>query len=227
MNSILTPQTVRIWDLPTRLFHWLLMLSVAGLITTGELAGEAMFLHFWFGYAVLTLVLFRLVWGVVGGHWSRFVNFIPRPAELKAYLLAIRHKQSTLHAGHNPLGALSIVLMLLLLFAQVFTGFMSDDEIATAGPWVALVPNSWVALATQYHGDFGKIFLIALIVVHVATVFYYKRVKNSDLITPMLNGNKELPSDTPQSRDTVTSRLFALGVLLASAYVVYRLVHLA
>ena len=113
MNSILTPQTVRIWDLPTRLFHWLLMLSVAGLITTGELAGEAMFLHFWFGYAVLTLVLFRLVWGVVGGHWSRFVNFIPRPAELKAYLLAIRHKQSTLHAGHNPLGALSIVLMLL------------------------------------------------------------------------------------------------------------------
>jgi cytochrome b len=227
MNSILTPQTVRIWDLPTRLFHWLLMLSVAGLITTGELAGEAMFLHFWFGYAVLTLVLFRLVWGVVGGHWSRFVNFIPKPAELKAYLLAIRHKQSTLHAGHNPLGALSIVLMLLLLFAQVFTGFMSDDEIATAGPWVALVPNSWVALATQYHGDFGKIFLIVLIVVHVATVLYYKRVKNSDLITPMLNGNKELPSDTPQSRDTVTSRLFALGVLLASAYVVYRLVHLA
>jgi len=227
MNSILTPQTVRIWDLPTRLFHWLLMLSVAGLITTGELAGEAMFLHFWFGYAVLTLVLFRLVWGVVGGHWSRFVNFIPRPAELKAYLLAIRHKQSTLHAGHNPLGALSIVFMLLLLFAQVFTGFMSDDEIATAGPWVALVPNSWVALATQYHGDFGKIFLIVLIVVHVATVLYYKRVKNSDLITPMLNGNKELPSDTPQSRDTVTSRLFALGLLIACAYVVYRLVHLA
>ena len=227
MNSILTPQTVRIWDLPTRLFHWLMMLSVAGLITTGELAGEAMFLHFWFGYAVLTLVLFRLVWGVVGGHWSRFVNFIPRPAELKAYLLAIRHKQSTLHAGHNPLGALSIVFMLLLLFAQVFTGFMSDDEIATAGPWVALVPNSWVALATQYHGVFGKIFLIVLIVVHVATVLYYKRVKNSDLITPMLNGNKELPSDTPQSRDTVTSRLFALGLLIACAYVVYRLVHLA
>jgi cytochrome b len=204
-----------------------MMLSVAGLITTGELAGEAMFLHFWFGYAVLTLVLFRLVWGVVGGHWSRFVNFIPRPAELKAYLLAIRHKQSTLHAGHNPLGALSIVFMLLLLFAQVFTGFMSDDEIATAGPWVALVPNSWVALATQYHGVFGKIFLIVLIVVHVATVLYYKRVKNSDLITPMLNGNKELPSDTPQSRDTVTSRLFALGLLIACAYVVYRLVHLA
>ena len=227
MNQTHTPQTVRIWDLPTRLFHWLLMLSVAGLVTTGELAGEAMFFHFWFGYAVLTLVLFRLVWGVVGGHWSRFANFIPRSADLKNYLLAIRHKQSTLHAGHNPLGALSIVLMLLLLFAQVFTGFMSDDEIATAGPWVALVPNSWVALATQYHGVFGKIFLIVLIVVHVATVLYYKRVKNSDLITPMLNGNKELPSDTPQSRDTVTSRLFALGVLMACAYVVYRLVRLA
>lgn len=227
MNSTLTPHAVRIWDLPTRLFHWLLVLSVAGLITTGELAGEAMVFHFWFGYAVLTLVLFRMVWGVVGGHWSRFVNFIPRPADLKDYLFAIRHKQSTQHTGHNPLGALSVVLMLLLLFAQVFTGLMSDDEIATTGPWVALVPNSWVSLATQYHGDFGKIFLIALIVVHVATVFYYKRAKNNDLITPMLNGNKELPSDTPPSRDTATSRLFALGVLMACAYVVYRLVQLA
>jgi len=222
-----TPQTVRIWDLPTRLFHGLLMLSVAGLITTGELAGEAMFFHFWFGYSVLTLVLFRLVWGVVGGHWSRFVNFIPRPSALMNYILALRAKHPTSYAGHNPLGALSVVLMLMLLFAQVFSGFMSDDEIATTGPWVALVSNNWVALATQYHGEFGKIFLIALIGLHVATVFYYKFFKRDDLITPMLTGDKQLPSDTPASRDTPTSRLFALGLFLGCAYVVYRLVQLA
>lgn len=226
MNTTNAPHIVRIWDLPTRLFHLLLILSVSGLITTGEIAGEAMVLHFWFGYAVLALVLFRLVWGVVGGHWSRFVNFIPRPSELKGYIAALRIKQETQYVGHNPLGAVSVVFMLLLLFVQVLTGFMSDDEIATTGPWVDLVSNSWVALATQYHGDFGKIFLIFLIFVHVATVLYYKLVKKSDLITPMLNGNKELPSVTPPSRDTATSRLFALGVLMACAYVVYRLVHL-
>jgi cytochrome b len=227
MNTSHTPQTVRIWDLPTRLFHLVLMLSVAGLITTGELAGEAMFFHFWFGYTVLTLVLFRLVWGVVGGHWSRFVNFIPNPSAVKDYTHALRAKQPTHHVGHNPLGALSVVLMLLLLFLQVFTGFMSDDEIATSGPWVAMVPNNWVSLATQYHADFGKILLIILVVLHVATVLFYKFVKQNDLITPMLNGNKPLPSDTPPSRDTATSRLFALGVLMACAYVVYRLVQLA
>jgi cytochrome b len=227
MNTPHTPPTVRIWDLPTRLFHWLLMLSVAGLIMTGELAGDAMSLHFWFGYAVLTLVLFRLVWGVVGGHWSRFVNFMPSPSALKHYILAIRTQQVTHHAGHNPIGALSVVLMLLLLFVQVITGFMSDDEIATTGPWVALVPNHWVSLATEYHADIGKIFLIVLIVVHIAAVLYYKHVKQNDLITPMLNGDKPFTSDTPASRDTLTSRLFALGVLVACAYVVYRLVHLA
>jgi cytochrome b len=203
------------------------MLSVAGLITTGELAGEAMFYHFWFGYAVLTLVLFRLVWGIVGGHWSRFVNFIPKPTAIKDYLLALRTKHPTHHAGHNPLGALSVIFMLFLLIAQVFTGLMSDDEIATTGPWVALVSNHWVSLATQYHADFGKIFLIILTVLHVATVLYYKFVKQNDLISPMLNGNKLLPRDTPASRDTPSSRLFALGVFLACSYVVYRLVHLS
>jgi cytochrome b len=155
------------------------------------------------------------------------VNFIPNPSAVKDYTHALRAKQPTHHVGHNPLGALSVVLMLLLLFLQVFTGFMSDDEIATSGPWVAMVPNNWVSLATQFHADFGKILLIILVVLHVATVLFYKFVKQNDLITPMLNGNKPLPSDTPPSRDTATSRLFALGVLMACAYVVYRLVQLA
>ena len=227
MNTIQTPTAVRIWDLPTRLFHFLLILSVAGLITTGELAGDAMFFHFWFGYSVLTLVLFRLVWGIVGGHWSRFVNFIAKPAAIKVHLLSLRDKRATQYVGHNPLGALSVVLMLFLLFTQALSGFMSDDEIATTGPWVALVPNNWVSLATQYHADVGKILLIVLIVLHVATVLYYKFVKQNDLITPMVNGNKLLPRDTPASRDTPTSRLFALSIFGACAYVVYRLVHLA
>lgn len=227
MNTPHTLQSVRIWDLPTRAFHLLLIISVTGLIITGEFAENAMFLHFWFGYSVLTLVLFRLVWGILGGHWSRFVNFIPSLTQIKNYLHALRTQQPTSHTGHNPLGALSVVSMLLLLLAQVFTGFMSDDEIATTGPWVALVPNEWVSLATEYHGDIGKALLFVLITVHIATVFYYKRIKQTDLITPMLTGNKSLPSETTPSRDTATSRLFALGVFIACAYGVFRLVNLA
>jgi cytochrome b len=216
---------IRIWDLPTRAFHILLALCVAGLIATGEIG--AMQLHFLLGYAVLTLVLFRLVWGVVGGHWSRFVNFVPTPAKLRAYLAAVRNQQVPHSVGHNPLGALSVLGMLVILLLQVFSGFFSDDEIANTGPWTALIPADWVELATEYHSEIGKVVLISLIVLHIGTVLYYKRVKHDDLITPMITGDKVLESEIQASRDTHTSRLFALALLTGCAYVVYQLVHLA
>ncbi len=216
---------IRIWDLPTRSFHILLALCVAGLIATGEIG--LMQVHFWLGYLVLTLVLFRLVWGFVGGHWSRFIHFVPSPSKLRAYLQAIRAQQAPPSIGHNPLGALSVLGMLSVLLLQVFSGFMSDDEIASTGPWTALVPADWVELATAYHSDIGKVLLILLIALHVGTVLYYKRIKHDDLITPMLTGDKVFTTEVQASRDTRTSRLFALGVLIGCAYVVYRLVNLA
>lgn len=219
-------QRIRIWDLPTRLFHVFLILSVVGLIVTGEVGDDAMRFHFWLGYAVLTLVFFRLAWGLVGGHWSRFVNFVPTPAHLMAYVHSLRNKQPTHFVSHNPLGALSVLVMLFLLLVQVVSGFMSDDEITNTGPWVALVPSQWVAFATEYHGDIGKVLLLVFITLHVGTVLYYKRFKNEDLISPMLHGDKVLPNDTHDSRDTFTSRLFALSILCASAYAVYRLVNM-
>lgn len=216
---------IRVWDLPTRGFHVLLALCVAGLIATGEIG--LMQLHFWLGYAVLTLVLFRLVWGFVGGHWSRFINFVPTPAKLRAYIQAVRTQQAPHSIGHNPLGALSVIGMLCVLLIQVFSGFFSDDEIANTGPWTAFIPADWVEMATEYHSEVGKLILILLIVLHVGTVLYYKRIKNDDLLTPMLTGDKVLTTETQASRDTRTSRLFALAILLGCAYVVYRLVNLA
>lgn len=218
---------VRIWDLPTRVFHILLAIAVAGLVATGELGGNAMQWHFFLGYLVLVLVLFRLVWGLVGGHWSRFVNFVPRPSLLLTYVRSLRSKQTTHSIGHNPLGALSVLGMLCILLLQVASGLMSDDEIANTGPWAALVPADWVSLATEYHSDIGKVLLIVLVCLHVATVLFYKYVKHDDLITPMLTGDKVLSSQPPHSRDTLTSRLFALSVLCGCIYTVYRLVSLA
>lgn len=219
-------QQIRIWDLPTRVFHTLLALAIAGLVATGEIGGDAMQLHFKLGYVVLTLVFFRLVWGFVGGHWSRFVHFVPSPRTLLAYVSALRAKQTPRSAGHNPLGALSVLAILFVLLIQVLSGLMSDDEISNTGPWTALVPSNWVSMATEYHSDIGKAVLIVLLILHVGTVFYYKFVQHDDLITPMLTGDKALPTETRNSRDTLTSRLFAVSILAGCAYLVYRLVSL-
>jgi cytochrome b len=226
MQHLPSSQPIRIWDLPTRIFHILLGLSVTGLLITGELGGDLMQLHFLLGYAVLTLVFFRLVWGFVGGHWSRFANFVPMPKDLLAYARLMRMKPKQLNVGHNPFGAVSVIVMLSLLLLQVFSGFMSDDEITNTGPWTALVPSSWVSLATEYHTEVGKVLLLLLIALHIASVLYYKYFHHDDLITPMLTGDKVLAPETQDSRDTLTSRLFALSILAGCAYVVYRLVCL-
>ena len=128
--------TVRIWDLPTRLFHWALAACIVGLVVSAKLGGNAMVWHFRLGHAVLALLLFRLVWGLVGGHWSRFAVFWVSPARLLRYVRGQVLPQDT--AGHNPLGALSVFALLGAVALQVGTGLFSDDEIAFAGPLTRL-----------------------------------------------------------------------------------------
>ena len=224
-SDVLHP--VRVWDLPTRVFHALLLLCIVGLVITGEVGGGAMQLHFYFGYTVLSLLLFRLVWGVIGGRWSRFASFVPTPSKVVAYWRDLLAGHHTPTVGHNPMGALSVFAMLALLLIQVFSGFCSDDEIAASGPWTPLVSGDWVALATEYHSEVGKTLLIILVVLHVASVLFYKRFQNEDLVTPMIQGDKALPTDTPASRDNALTRCLALLVWGGCAGVVYYLVNLA
>lgn len=219
-------QSVRIWDLPTRIFHALLATCIAGLLVTGEIGGSFMEIHFILGYSVISLVFFRLIWGFCGGRWSRFVNFVPSPTSLFSYLNQLKNREQVNHIGHNPLGAISVLALLFFCLIQAVSGLMSDDEISYSGPWANLVSGDWVGFATRYHGEIGKVLLIVLISLHIATALYYKRVKKVDLITPMLNGNKFVDADTPSSQDTVFSRLIALCLWIACAYLVYRLVNL-
>lgn len=220
-------QPVRVWDLPTRVFHGLLLIAIVGLVITGEVGGGAMQLHFYLGYGVLSLLLFRLVWGVIGGHWSRFASFIPTPAKVAAYWRDWMSGQHTPSVGHNPMGALSVFAMLAVLLIQVFSGFCSDDEIAASGPWTPFVSGDWVELATEYHSEVGKTLLIILVVLHVASILFYKRFQNEDLVTPMIQGDKALPNNTPASHDSAWTRLLALGVWGGCAGLVYYLVNLA
>jgi cytochrome b len=208
----------RVWDLPTRVFHWALAATVSGLAITGTLGGSAMVWHFRFGYTVLALLMFRLVWGLVGGHWSRFASFLYAPRRVVDYLAG--RDQAHLSVGHSPMGALSVIAMLAFLFAQAATGLMSDDEISFAGPLTAHVSGAWVSLATYYHTSIGKWIVLGLVALHLLAIAYYSFRKHQ-LVSSMLHGDKALPAGLPVTRDDAASRLLAFVVLAVSGGVVY------
>ena len=216
--------TVRVWDLPTRLFHWALALCVVGLVISANVGGNWMNWHLRLGYAVLTLLLFRVVWGLVGGHWSRFASFVYAPRTVLAYLRGQSRPEHSV--GHNPLGAFSVFALLAILLAQVGSGLFSDDEIAFTGPLVALVSGDTVSLATSYHKNVGKFIVIGLVALHLLAIAFYKLVKKQDLVRPMIVGDKAVPAPVPQARDTTGTRMLALVILLLCAAAVYGIVGL-
>ncbi|MBU4325698.1 MAG: cytochrome b/b6 domain-containing protein, partial [Gammaproteobacteria bacterium] len=210
--------TVRVWDLPTRLFHWALVVCVIGQIVTANVGGNWMNWHLRLGYTVLTLLLFRLVWGFVGGHWSRFSSFLYAPSTVLNYLRGQARPEH--RVGHNPLGAFSVFALLAILLLQVGSGLFSDDEIAFTGPLVSLVSGEAVSLATSYHKNVGKFIVLALVVLHLLAIVYYRFAKKENLVRPMIVGDKQFPTAVPNARDSTQSRLLALGVLCLCALAV-------
>lgn len=210
--------TVRVWDLPTRVFHWALVASVMGLVTTAQIGGNAMAWHFRCGYTVLSLLLFRLVWGLVGGRWSRFSSFIYSPATVLRYLKGRGAPQHSI--GHNPLGSFSVFALLGFLLLQVATGLVSDDEIAAAGPLVRFVSNSWVSSATFYHARVGKLILLGLLVLHIGALLFYHFKRGENLVVPMIRGDKQASIAVESSRDDARTRLLAAAIFLGCAALV-------
>jgi len=216
---------VRIWDLPTRVFHWALVACIVASVTTAQIGGEAMAWHFRSGYTVLSLLLFRIVWGVVGGRWSRFAAFVYSPATVYRYLKG--QGQAGHSIGHNPLGAASVLALLAFLLLQVASGLISDDEIATAGPFVQFVSSAIVNDATFYHTNVGKLILIGLIALHIGAILFYLFRKGENLVRPMIQGDKEVLIATESSRDDIRSRTLAAAVFLGCVALVAWLVSLA
>ena len=218
MNT--TTPRLRVWDWPTRIFHWLLAASVIALIVTAQIGGNAMEWHLRLGHVVLALLVFRVLWGLKGGYWSRFSTFIPSPSRLLRYLQG----QGTAadHAGHNPLGALSVLAMLLILATQVGTGLVSDDEIAFAGPLVRHVSGETIAWTTVWHKSWGQWLVYGILGLHIAAIVYYRIGKRQNLVPAMLHGDKlNQPSDLPASRDGFLTLLPALCFAAASAVIAY------
>ena len=218
------PHRVRVWDLPTRLFHWLLVLSVIGLVITGYVGGNAMDWHARIGYAVFTLLLFRIIWGFIGGRWSQFRSFAYGPGSVRAYLAGRAHPDHLV--GHNPLGAGSVFALLAILVLQVATGLVADDEIANTGPLIKYVSSATSSLATGWHKNYGQWIIVALVSLHVGAIAFYWLRRRQNLVAPMWHGDKRLGGDVPGAVDDGRSRTLALGILFVCALGVAAVVRL-
>lgn len=175
----------RLWDLPTRIFHWALVLCIVAAFVSGQLGGNLIDVHGKIGIAIFGLVVFRLVWGLLGSTYAKFAQFFPTPGKIKAYLRGEWHGE-----GHNPLGALSVFGLLGVVGLQAGTGLFSNDDIAFVGPLFDLVSKDLSNVLTGIHHLVSKV-LIALVVLHLAAIGFYGRVKKQKLILPMITGWKE------------------------------------
>jgi cytochrome b len=209
-----TTQRIKLWDAPTRLFHWSLVAAIAAALVTGLVGGNWMELHGKAGLFISGLLVFRLVWGFVGNRYARFVHFIPTPSRVLAYVRG--HWQGM---GHNPLGALSVLALLLLLTAQVGTGLFGNDEIAFTGPLAARVSEALSLRLTHWHHGLAKL-LYLLLGLHVAAIAFYRLVKKDDLVKPMLTGFKDV-TDPSTLRDAPDAAwwIWLLALALAVAAV--------
>lgn len=180
-------KTVAVWDLPTRVFHWALVLALIGLFITGKLGGNWMEWHRLLGFFVLGLIAFRIAWGVVGGFHSRFVNFVRGPRAIMAYLRG--DSGSTI--GHNPLGALSVLALLTVVGFQAVSGLFADDEVLMQGPYVSAVSSAFSATMTRWH-HWNSNIILGLVALHVLAIIFYTWVKREKLLGAMVSGKKNL-----------------------------------
>ncbi|HIV71049.1 MAG TPA: cytochrome b/b6 domain-containing protein [Candidatus Aquabacterium excrementipullorum] len=200
---------IRLWDLPTRLFHWSLVAAVTTAIVTGKVGGTWMELHGKAGLFIVGLVAFRLAWGFLGSRYARFLTFLPTPGGILSYL-----KGQWQGAGHNPLGAFSVFGLLALLGAQAVTGLLGNDSNAFYGPLFALVDESFSNKLTGWHHQLSNVLLV-LIGLHVAAIAFYLTFKRDNLVKPMVTGWKDVPRGN-QSAGRARPIAFIVSLLIAA-----------
>lgn len=211
------PARIRLWDLPIRVFHWLLVVLIVAAVATGKVGGNAIDWHARIGLAILGLLAFRIVWGVIGSTHARFASFAPTPGRLAAYLRGRWHG-----VGHNPLGALSVFALLGLIGFQVGSGLLGNDDIAFNGPLYPLIGKALSDRFSSLH-RLAADALLVLIALHVAAIAFYTFFRKERLIGPMIHGWKEKPpaGTRPAAGGgplaVVVALLLALGAVYAGS----------
>lgn len=215
----------RVWDLPTRVFHWLLAIGVTFSWITGTLEVDDFDIHMMSGYCILGLLMFRLVWGLVGSGPSRFKAFVKGPGSVMRYAAGMRRRSPSHWPGHNPLGGWSVVAMLVVLLATITAGLFSDDEVLYQGPLAAMVSVDTRATATGIHHLLTNVVLL-LVALHVTALAYYAVWKRENLVTAMFTGRSrnlstdELPAPVLEPRAVATRFVVALVIGAAVALLV-------
>ena len=214
---------IRVWDAPTRIFHAALAALVVFSFVTGKVGSGWMQWHMKSGYAILTLLVFRLAWGVAGSRTARFAHFLAGPRQAMRYAREAFARRPPFVAGHNPLGGWMVLFMVAILLLQAGTGLFADDEVATQGPLAAKVSDALVGRLTTLH-RYNEWLVVAAVSLHVAAIAAYQWGLKVDLIGPMVHGWKRVPEGAPALEPAEGSSALAAVLLAASAAFVYWLV---
>jgi cytochrome b len=186
---------IRLWDVFTRAFHWLLAFFVIASWILGEWGPGIMTLHFQSGYVIAGLLLFRLLWGFVGPRPARFASFVSPPGAVLRYATRLLKREPSGWAGHNPMGGWWVVAVLALLSVQVVTGLMADaEDFINAGPLASSVPGSASRAATGLHKWLSGV-LLGMVALHLAAIAFYRFWKREDLVGPMVHGRKRVRAE--------------------------------
>ncbi|HZX30980.1 MAG TPA: cytochrome b/b6 domain-containing protein [Rhodocyclaceae bacterium] len=217
-------RTIRVWDLPVRLFHWSLVALLVTAVVTGKTGGNAMETHLWAGYGTVVLVVFRFLWGWVGTPYARFSHFVRGVPSVLAYGRELLWGRHTARPGHNPLGGWMVVVLLAALAFQAGTGLFANDDIVTEGPLVDLVGKDMSDYLSALHKLNFKI-LLALAGIHVLAVALYRVVKGINLVRPMITGRMAVADPSvPELPMPGYANFLALALLAAIAAGFYALV---
>lgn len=218
---------VRVWDLPVRLFHWSLALLVSFSLVTGEFGDHfgagTIDWHARSGFAILTLVIFRLLWGFLGGTHARFASFIRGPRAVADYLRNLLRGRSAAHVGHNPLGGWSTALMLASLALQAGTGlFLANEDLGFEGPLARHV-SSHAGDRLQAIHQANSVILMVLVALHLAAIAFYFFAKRDNLVRPMLTGVKRLAAPSQSGGHPLLGAAVLAIAAAAVGFIVNRL----
>jgi cytochrome b len=225
-----TKDRIRVWDAPVRLFHWTLVILMTTSYVTAQLGDDWMTLHFYSGYAILTVLLFRIAWGFMGSTTARFSHFVRGPSAALHHLAELAGTDRPRDVGHNPLGGAMVMVLIFGVLAQVAAGlFSADTDTGTVnGPLTRLVTDKWIERATAFHHFWINVLLV-LIALHVLAAIVYLVWKRQNLIGAMIHGSKPLDDcvapGQPAPKLYFASGRLAMSLLIACAAIVYFIVR--
>jgi len=219
MDKVTQPKRPMIWDISTRVFHWLLVSLIIFQWVSTELFDDMIEAHMLGGYAVLAVIIFRILWGFFGTKYSRFNNFLYPPSEVQQYAKSITNSSSTAYFGHNPLGGLSVVLMILLISAQAITGLFMTDDILSNAPYYSTVSDELQkTMSSLHHLTFDL--LIIVIGMHLVAVVFYQLYKKQKLVQSMVHGRKAADQSADIGSQRVVRAIVIAVIAVALTYLI-------